>query len=296
MTLPNFVIAGTARSATTSLYYYLKQHPEIGFPEKKEPKYFSSLGLDFPHNGPGDHTVDRLMVRDFDSYRQLFDGLESFKRIGDASSDYLYYHRHSAAGIRRVLGDVPIILCLRNPVERAFSAYNNLLRDQRETLTLKDALDSEEQRLHDNWDWMWAYKAGGLYAAQVETFMKTFSQVKVVLYEWLRQDADAVVRELLAFLGVDETLSVNTSVRYSHSGRAKNRLVAYLSNRNNPLAYALRRTALMLLPRSLLERVASRSLEKEEMDESLRNELRSYFRADTEQLESLLGIDLEAWK
>ena len=55
MTLPNFVIAGAARCGTTSLYYYLKQHPEIGFPDKKEPKFFSSKAQEFPHNGPGDH-------------------------------------------------------------------------------------------------------------------------------------------------------------------------------------------------------------------------------------------------
>ena len=56
--LPNFVIAGATRSGTTSLYYYLKQHPEISFPSLKEPRYFSSTKLDLPQNGPGVATVD----------------------------------------------------------------------------------------------------------------------------------------------------------------------------------------------------------------------------------------------
>ena len=41
--LPNFIIAGVARCGTTSLYHYMKQHPDIGFSTKKEPKYYSSI-------------------------------------------------------------------------------------------------------------------------------------------------------------------------------------------------------------------------------------------------------------
>lgn len=296
MTLPNFVIAGTARSGTTSLYYYLKQHPEIGFPGKKEPKYFSSLGQAFPHNGPGDQNVDRLMVRDLDSYKKLFEGLESYSCMGEASSDYLYYHQHTASEMRRVLGDIPIILCLRDPVERAYSAYNNLVRDQRETLEFAEALAAEEQRLSQNWDWMWAYKAGGLYSEQVATFLKTFSRVKVVLFEDLKKDSDSVVRELFVFLGVDESVIVDTKTTYSHSGKAKNRLIAFLSNRDNPFVFALRRMALALAPRSMLERIASRSLEQEEMDPEIRAQLRSYFQSDIAALETLLRRKLDAWR
>lgn len=296
MTLPNFVIAGTARSGTTSLYYYLKQHPDIGFPKQKEPKYFSLLGLTFPHCGPGDQNVDRLMVRDFDSYQKLFEGLEGKAKVGEASSDYLYHHEHSAAEMRRVLGDVQIILCLRNPVDRAYSAFQNLVRDQRETLSFADALAAEGQRMADNWDWMWAYQHGGLYAEQVATFLRIFSRVKVVLFEDLEKDPPKVVRELFDFLGVASDVPVDTGTRYSHSGRAKNRLVAFLSNRDNVLAFTLRRVALKLLPRSVLERIASRSLEKEDMDAGTRAVLRRYFHDDVVRLEVLLGRSLDVWK
>ena len=51
--LPNFLIIGASKCGTTALYYYLKQHPEISFPELKEPKYFSSVGLKFLTKGSG---------------------------------------------------------------------------------------------------------------------------------------------------------------------------------------------------------------------------------------------------
>jgi len=296
VTLPNFVIAGAARCGTTSLYYYLKQHPKIGFPDKKEPKFFSSKAQKFPHNGPGDYTVDQAMVRDFTEYEKLFQNLGEAQLIGEASSDYLYHHEISAKEMYDVLGDIPIILCLRNPIDRAHSAYNNLVRDQRETLSFEDALASEEDRLSDNWDWMWAYKAGGLYAEQVKTFQRTFSNVKVVLFEDLKEDADTIVKELFDFLGVDSQIQVNTNTRYSHSGKAKNKLVAFLSNRENPVAFALRRFALKLAPRSFLEKIASRSLEQEGMSASTRIRLKTYFEKDVKQLEKVLGRSLELWK
>jgi hypothetical protein len=296
MTLPNFVIAGTARSGTTSLYYYLKQHPDITFPKIKEPKYFSSLGQKFPHNGPGDNTVDKAVVYEFMTYQSLFQGLDKTIRIGDASSDYLYHHHHSAQNIYSVLGDVPIIICLRNPVDRAYSSYNNLLRDQREKLTFQDALNSEEQRIRDNWDWMWAYKAGGLYADQVETFLNIFSRVKVVLFDDLTLNTDAVVRALFEFLDVDPSVIVDTSTRYSHSGKAKNIVYAFLSNRENSLSFMLRTLAMKFIPRSVLERIAHESLIQEPLDSDIRKQLNSYFLSDIEKLEKILRINLDAWK
>jgi hypothetical protein len=169
------MIVGSARCGTTSLYYYLKQHPEIGFPEKKEPKFFS-----LPHCGPGDGSVDEARVMNRTEYESLFQGMAGCKRVGDASSDYLYFHHYTAQAIRDTVGDIPILILLRDPVERAFSAYNNMLRDQREKLPFGEALKAEEERLAENWDWMWAYKSGGLYAAQVKTFQSTFSRVKVI--------------------------------------------------------------------------------------------------------------------
>lgn len=296
MTLPNFIIAGAARSGTTSLYYYLKQHPEIGFPDKKEPKYFSSISLKFPHNGPGDHTVDSLVIRDAESYQKLFQGLETCKCIGEASSDYLYYHKHTASKIKETLGDIPIILCLRNPAERAYSAYDNMLRDQRENLDFEQSLAAEKNRLKNNWDWMWAYQAGGLYANQVNTFLDTFTNVKIVLFDDLKSDSNTVIKDLFNFLGVDSNIAIDTKTRYGNSGTPKNKLIALLASRDNSLVYALRRIAFKVIPRSALERIASNSLAKIEVDPTIDDNLRAYFKPSIERLEILINKNLDAWK
>ena len=125
---PNFIIVGVARCGTTSLFHYLEQHPEIGMAKVKEPKYFSSLDLTLPQNGIGDSTVFSKLIKDEASYDNLFEGLEGYKAVGEASSDYFYYHKTVIPRIKKKLGDIKIIVCLRDPVERAFSAYNNLIR------------------------------------------------------------------------------------------------------------------------------------------------------------------------
>ena len=75
--LPNFLIIGAAKCGTTALYYYLNQHPEISFPKLKEPKFFSSTGETFPHNGVGDMSVDKYAVKSFEKYQKLFSKIKS---------------------------------------------------------------------------------------------------------------------------------------------------------------------------------------------------------------------------
>lgn len=296
MTLPNFLIAGTSRSGTTSLFYYLRQHPDIGFAEKKEPKYFSALGLQFPHNGPGDHNVDSIMVRDFGVYERLFDGLEKYRWVGEASSDYLFHHAHSVPAIRQTLGDVPIIICLRNPVDRAFSAYGNLVRDQRETLSFEEALKAEPGRIAANWDWMWHYRAGGMYADQVNSFLTTFSRVKVVMFEEFVEAPQKILKELYEFLGVDSSFVANTSVKYSQSGKIGNRLLARLSSRDNRVMFLVRQWLLKVIPRSLMERLAANFMTSDEANPETRNSLREFYQPDVERLEKLLERSLDKWR
>ena len=75
--LPNFLIIGASKCGTTALYYYLKQHPEISFSELKEPKYFSSINEQFPHNGVGDISVDKYAIRSFEEYKSLFSNVSN---------------------------------------------------------------------------------------------------------------------------------------------------------------------------------------------------------------------------
>lgn len=296
MTAPNFIIAGVARCGTTSLYHYLKQHPQIGFPKVKEPKYFSSSGIVFPHNGPGDHTVDAKIIRDKKQYYDLFADLNDFKAIGEASSDYFYYHKNTVPAIKQELGDVKIILCFRNPIERAYSAYSNLLRDSRETITFDEAISLEEERIAKNYDWMWAYKKGGLYAEGLKLFQDTFSNVKVILLEDLEREPKRILEDVFEFLEVDPYDNIDVSTKFSHSGKPKNKLIAKITDRNNKFFYTIREAVLKLVPRKITEKIAAKLFQKDEINMNTRKQLQVFFEKDIAQTAQLLNKNLNHWK
>ncbi len=294
--LPTFIISGVARCGTTSLYYYLKQHPEIGFPPIKEPKFFSSKHLNFPHNGIGDKTVDAAVIKDYEKYISLFSKLDMYKMIGEASSDYVFYHQYTVPEVQKSLGDIPIIISIRNPIDRAFSAYKNMIRDGREPLNFLDALNEEENRLNNNWDWMWAYKTGGLYSEAIEHYMESFSQVKIILFDDIVLNTKQVIKDILKFLGVDQNVIINVNTKYSHSGRPKNVLVAKLMNRESALTYYMRQTIFKIVPRSILENISDKLLTKDELSEDIHDYLTNYYQNDIGKLETLLNIDLTKWR
>jgi hypothetical protein len=292
---PNFIIAGVARCGTTSLFHYLKQHPEIGMSKVKEPKYFSSLDLILPQNGIGDYTVFSKVITDEISYENLFAGLDNFKAIGEGSSDYFYYHKTVIPRIKEKFGDVKIIICLRNPVERAYSAYNNLVRDSRENLEFSQGLKVETERIGKNWDWMWHYKKGGLYSEALENYQKEFTNVKVLLFEDLESNTKKVLNELFIFLGVKPDFSIDFSIKYSHSGKPKSNIVSFFTSRKNPVIFLTREIALKLIPRKYLEKIASKLFKKEPIDLEIRKYLKSFFKEDILKLQLLINRDLKNW-
>ncbi|MDA8731512.1 sulfotransferase [Flavobacteriaceae bacterium] len=292
---PNFIIVGVARCGTTSLFHYLKQHPDIGMSKIKEPKYFSSIDLNLPQTGVGDGTVFSKLVTSEMNYDELFDGLESFKTIGEGSSDCFYYHKMVIPRIKEKLGDVKIIVCLRNPIERAFSAYNNLVRDSREYLSFSDGLAEEQNRIVNNWDWMWHYKNGGLYAEALEHYQKEFTNVKVVFFEDLESKPHEVLNELFVFLGVKSKISIDVDTRYSHSGKPKSKIVSLLTSRKNPIIFMMREIALKFIPRKYLEKAASKMFVKDTILSDDKKQLQSFFKKDILKLETLLNRDLKSW-
>lgn len=293
---PTFLIVGVARCGTTSLYHYMKQHPEIGFSNQKEPKYFSSKNLSFPHNGIGDTTVDEKTIVDKSKYYSLFRNLEKFKVIGEASSDYLYYHKLTIPEIKKDLGDIPIIISIRNPIDRAHSAFNNLIRDGRENLNFTEALKEEEKRINNNWDWMWHYKKGSLYSNAIEDFQTNFSNVKIILFDDLEEKPQTILEEVFDFLNVSKDIQINTETKYSHSGKPKNKFVAILTDRNNKFFFNIRTIIIKTIPRSFLEKLASNLLKKDNLESNIKEDLLSFFESDILRLEKLINRNLDKWR
>ncbi|EPZ44556.1 hypothetical protein N007_10785 [Alicyclobacillus acidoterrestris ATCC 49025] len=153
--LPNFLVIGAAKAGTTALYRYLSQHPEVFMPSIKEPNYFALANREVRFQGPGDDRTNRSSITRFADYQALFDEADGYQAVGEASPMYLYT-ADAANRIHDLIPNVKLIVILRDPVERAHSAYLHLRRDEREPLAnFADAIAAEEERIAKHWAPMW---------------------------------------------------------------------------------------------------------------------------------------------
>lgn len=219
--LPNFLIIGAAKAGTTSLYRYLAQHPQIYMSQIKEPNFFALEGQEVDFCGPDDELyIRRFSVTDLQAYKALFKDATDEVALGEASALYLY-SPEAPLRLCEYVPEVKLIVILRHPVDRAYSAFLHLLRDKREPLSdFACALRAEGERVRRNWEHIWHYRGMGFYAAQLERYYRHFSreQIRVYPYDALQMEPLAVIADIFHFLGVDETFQPDISVRYNEPG------------------------------------------------------------------------------
>ena len=119
--LPNLIIIGAPKCGTTSLFNYLGQHNDIYLSKIKEPHFLVNKKI-------GRKRLKSL-ITSLKDYHNLFDSEDIYKYKLEASALYLFYADEFVKNAKKFLEkDVKIIVCLRNPVERSYSAYNHLKR------------------------------------------------------------------------------------------------------------------------------------------------------------------------
>tara|TARA_B100000767_G_scaffold233341_1_gene225662 strand:- start:18 stop:926 length:909 start_codon:yes stop_codon:yes gene_type:complete len=297
--LPNFLIVGAAKCGTSSLHNYLNQHPDVFMPsynvqgmKVKEPRFLiKDLVKDRLHNG----------VWDLKSYQALFDNVLNEKAIGESTVLYLYYYIESIKNIKKYLGDdVKIIIMLRNPVDRAFSAYTHVSRSLKESLSFEEALEVEGNRLESDETLtpMVMYKAMGLYHDMVNAYVENFKNVHIIIYEDFQQNTKEVVNQTLDFLGILRSQQLDTHSKHNVGG--KNWRFSFLKHffmKDNFIKQGLRVTFSKTLRKKF--RVLFEYLLKVKVSpisSETKRELLNFFRNDVEKLEKLLSVDLKNWK
>jgi len=297
--LPNFLLVGAPKCGTTSIASYLAQHPDIYISPIKEPKFFTAQFLRFPLQGPGDSFVENFTVKTFDAYTRLFHRINHEKAIGDASADNLYFHEQVIPLIKRCLGDVKIVIVLRNPVERAFSAYKNLLRDSRETLSFEEGLDLEKDRRERGYEYIWRYLDLGFYHEQVRAYLEAFSRVKVIILEQFQNGEPALMQQIYDFLEVDASFRPRRRSQFNVSGKPRFRWAQRPFNPTGLKGKAYKLLAMNGFDVDSLMRwvepVRNANLQPVAMDPKTRQRLHGIYAADIDKLADLLQTDLNPW-
>jgi hypothetical protein len=297
--LPNFLIVGAPKCGTTSLYHYLNQHPEVHMSPIKEPKFITSHFIRYPSSGIGDARIQENVVKSYEDYCRLFSASPGVKALGEASADTLYYYNNAIQWIKKLIGNPRIIIILRNPVDRSYSAYMSLLREQREFLPFEEALEQEDIRKNNNWEYIWYYKDVGLYFNQVKAYMEHFDRVNVYLYDDLKNNTLGLMKNLHEFLEVDSSFVPDINLQYNISGVPKNMFLHKLLTEANVLKSVLKPFLRMIMNDKMMERTIEnlkiRNLKRPHMKHVVRRDMENFFREDILRLQELINRDLSNW-
>ena len=121
--------------------------------------------------------------------------------IGDASPSYINYPSQFKK-IKEYLNDPKVIIILRDPIDRAYSNYLHLKREQRETLTFKEAISAEDERKTNKYSDFWYYKFNSTYYDKIIKVKETFSNVLILTSEELSNNGDATLKKVYKFADV----------------------------------------------------------------------------------------------
>ena len=267
--LPDFVIIGATKAATTWLSYNLDAHPQVFLPSQ-ELHYFS-----------------RFHDQGEDWYRAHFSGAQDTQLIGEKSASYLP-HSETPRRLRDLLPRARLIAQLRNPIERAYSDYCMHYRRGEVSRDIARYLDPERTpipRLLED----------GFYHRHLTNFLGVFpaEQVMILLYDDIRQRPAAIFRDVCGYLGIDEAVAPQAVERRVKDKDvpvvppSARRMLAPLKELVEPW----RQTRAFGAIRGLI----ARRLQYPPLTPELRGRLAAHYADDVARLEGLLGRDLSMW-
>jgi len=291
--MPNFLVIGAAKAGTTSLYYYLRQHPEIFMSHIKEPKFFWLEQREI------DLSVERTKIQvdeyidNIEDYKKLFQEVKDEKAVGEASPVYIAVpetpHR-----IKHHIPEAKLIALLRNPVDRARSAHSWNIQLGIEPLYEFEQAAKEELK-PGNWR---NYLELGLYNNQLQHYFNTFDkeQLRVYLYEDLRNNPTDMLQDIFEFLGVDSSFVPNMTEKFNVSMVPKYKLIDAILRDKNPVISNIKK----IVPDNFFKKTHKtlnkwNSTRPRSVSPELRKDLLKYYKQDILQLQDLINRDLSGW-
>ena len=181
--LPDFMIIGAMKCATSTLQVQLARQPGLFMSEPKEPNFFSD---------------DEQYARGLDWYAGLFAGADFSALCGEASTHYtkLPTYPHTVERMRRDLNGVKLIYVVRHPIERLISQYVHEWTER----TVPDSIDVAVRQCPRLVDY-------SCYGMQLKPYLEAYGRDSVlpVFFERLAIEPQQELERICRFIGYSET-------------------------------------------------------------------------------------------
>jgi Sulfotransferase domain len=295
---PDFFIVGAPKSGTTSLFFYLKEHPEIFMPARKELYCFcTDLHFQYP-------LLSEVQFRNY--YRDF----KNEKRGGDAT----VWNLLSAKAAKNILEfnpDSRIIILLRNPVEVMQSLHANHVFNGNEPISdFEEALSVIDERKKGNniphgmkspAESLFYYDAVD-YTPQLERYFSVFGNenVKVILFDDFIRNVAAIYSDVLKFLEVGKNFKPDFSIHNKRKAARSRTLTELVTQAPEPL----KKAAKVLVPHQSHRRdvmmnwiwkINSKKGEPQPLNDRLQKVILQRLAPSIQKTEELLHRDLSAW-
>ena len=273
--LPNFLYIGTSKAGSTWIYKFLAAHAEV-----------------YVAPGKGTYYFDQHFERGVDWYCEQFQRAEDKTAVGEISHSYLS-SPEAAERIAELLPSAKLIVCLREPVERAFSAYLDSVKNGRFDDTCEAALDANPSLLQR-----------GAYAQHIERYLSLFprEQLHVAVFDDLKSEPQHFADQLCDFLAVERRpLHASDRQKMMPAAKPRSKFVTHMVKQvarsadkigMRGLRGRIKRSRVV---RNLLYR-PFRNDEMPRISAATREKCRDHFRPEIQQVDDLLGLGLqEKW-
>ena len=295
----NFIIGGTEKAGTTSVFMYLGDHPQVCGSSSKETDFFRQ-------ESSGDAEIDRQ------NYAKYFTHCHaSTPVVMEASPGYLGEAATVIPRIASLLTDVKLLFILRDPIERLYSSYNfhvgklNISED----IQFKDyvekclAYDSKQATPVDLGldEWYLKVLRFGCYSDFLVPYFNAFprNQIKVMFFEQLCDDVPGFMCELSEFLEIDARFWENyefrkANVTFSGGNKLFHRVAIYINSKAE--TFLRRRPKIKRFIVDCYKKLNQAREGYDPMPDFVRNELNNYYHPSNIALSNLLGKELpQSW-
>jgi hypothetical protein len=270
--LPDFLVIGAMKSATTTLHEQLARQPGLFMSRPKEPNFFSD---------------DAVFAKGLGWYTSIFQRAEEKHLRGESSTHYtkLPTYPKTVERMVKALPRVKLIYLMRHPIDRLRSHYFHEMTVGRIKVGLEEAIDRYPELV----DY-------GRYSMQLEPFVRAYGAENIhpVFFDRLVSQPDQSLEQIGRFLGTPEPLRWDHSLKAQNVGRERLRDSPWRNALvQAPVLSTLRRT---LIPKPLAEHVKSYwtvGIDPLNVPPDLETRLRVLFDPDLVRLGSWLGISLD---